>query len=145
MVRPVRTMRWRPGRPVCVLGRLQAFFVMFALRADAAGPSKCLPCKPAGGACVPGLPIGGMRAGYSLKGARMGDDERTRRREFARMNHPDHGGDPAVFIAGWHQFDPQAEDCHVRVVGVPHRRWLTRLLVALLRFGDRRNRAPRVH
>ena len=74
----------------------------------------------------------------------MADDERTRRREFARRHHPDHGGDPAVFMAGWHRFARQPGQ-RPRVVAVPRRTWLARLRLALGRFRGDRHRTTRVH
>jgi hypothetical protein len=75
----------------------------------------------------------------------MGDEEHMRRREFVRRHHPDHGGDPAVFIAGLRQFDGQAGSSRPRVVAVPHRAWLARLFLTLHRRRERAHRAPRVH
>jgi hypothetical protein len=74
----------------------------------------------------------------------MGDDERARRREFARRHHPDHGGDPAVFIAGWHSFGLEPGE-RPRVVVVPRRIWPARLWLALRAFHGDRHRTTRVH
>jgi hypothetical protein len=64
---------------------------------------------------------------------RMADDERARRREFARRHHPDVGGDPAVFVAGWERLGPPPEE-RPRVVGLPHRTGLGRLRPIVRRF-----------
>jgi hypothetical protein len=76
------------------------------------------------------------------------DDEQRRwlaRREYIRAHHPDHGGDPAAFIAGLAAIDqPPVPVSRGRVVVIPDRPWPARLLTALLhRIGWRRP-SPRV-
>jgi hypothetical protein len=74
----------------------------------------------------------------------MGDDEPMSRREFVRRHHPDHGGDPAVFVAGLRRFDRPAGH-QPRVVAVRHRAWPARLFLAVIHRRERRHRAARVH
>lgn len=77
----------------------------------------------------------------------MGKPER-RRREFILAHHPDRGGDPDVFIAGLRRFDAESEQLGLRplprVVVVPHRAWLKRLITALAKRARRGESVPRV-
>ncbi|WP_432994741.1 hypothetical protein [Dactylosporangium sp. CA-233914] len=69
---------------------------------------------------------------------------KARRRAFIRTNHPDRGGDTAVFIAGLAAFDepdPPETPRLVRVTVVRRRP----LLVRLLRVLARHRRPTRVH
>jgi hypothetical protein len=71
-----------------------------------------------------------------------------RRRDFIRAHHPDHGGDPDVFVAGLHALDSEralGPDPLPRVIIVRRRPWLARLLIPAarrlgLRPGSRRVR-----
>jgi hypothetical protein len=87
------------------------------------------------------------KAGIGRDGMRMDGAER-RRREFIRVNHPDRGGDPDVFIAGMRSFGAEAGSLGTeplpRVVVVNHRSWLTRLAIAVAQRLRHGNRAPRV-
>lgn len=86
-------------------------------------------------------------AGVGRGGMRMDGAER-RRREFIRVNHPDRGGDPDVFIAGMRSFGAEAGSLGTeplpRVVVVSHRSWLTRLAIAVAQRLRHGKRAPRV-
>jgi hypothetical protein len=77
------------------------------------------------------------------------DGAERRRREFIRVNHPDRGGDPDVFIAGMRSFgsgeDSPGQQLLPRVVVVSHRSWLTRLVIAAVQRLRQGKRAPRVH
>jgi hypothetical protein len=70
---------------------------------------------------------------------------RLARREFIRAHHPDHGGDPAAFMAGLTAFDQLPAGTPLpRVVVVADTPLLARLLAALMhRIGWRRP-PPRV-
>lgn len=85
--------------------------------------------------------------GVGRGGMRMDGAER-RRREFIRVNHPDRGGDPDVFIAGMRSFGAEAGSLGTeplpRVVVVSHRSWLTRLAIAVAQRLRHGKRAPRV-
>jgi len=76
------------------------------------------------------------------------DRVERRRREFIRVNHPDRGGDPDVFIVGMRSFDAAAGSPDMgplpRVVVVGHRSWLTRLAIAVTQRLRHGKRAPRV-
>lgn len=79
------------------------------------------------------------------------DDERAARRafrEFVRTNHPDRGGDPAVFAAGVaaHRARQGSTRAGSEVVFVRRRRGL-RILTGWWRDrrATRRSRAPRVN
>lgn len=76
------------------------------------------------------------------------DDEQCRwraRREFIRTHHPDHGGDPADFIAGLAALDQVPVPVPpARVVVVADTSWPMRLLAALLRRIGWRRPPPRV-
>lgn len=75
----------------------------------------------------------------------MDDYERVRCREFVRRHHPDSGGDPAVFIAGLHEFDTQAGSSRPRVVAIPERAWPVTLIRTLIRRLNTSHRVRRVH
>jgi hypothetical protein len=75
---------------------------------------------------------------------RMDDDGHMRRREFVRRNHPDRGGDPAVFVAGLREFDTQARNSRPRVIAVRHRAWPVTLILALSRRRNGSHRGRRV-
>jgi hypothetical protein len=60
---------------------------------------------------------------------RTGQPPEARRREFIREHHPDHGGDPAAFIAGLRTLDADRENDRgmpSAVVVVRRRAWLVR-------------------
>jgi len=63
------------------------------------------------------------------------NETERRRRQFIRAHHPDRGGDPDEFMAGLRAFGAgQAPpDLPPGVVVVRHRRWLTRLVIAVAR------------
>lgn len=76
-------------------------------------------------------------------------DEQSRRRlarrEFIRAHHPDHGGDPAAFMAGLAAFDQLPAGTPLpRVVVVADTPLLARLLAALMHRIGRRRPPPRV-
>jgi hypothetical protein len=72
---------------------------------------------------------------------RTGQSPEARRREFIREHHPDHGGDPAAFIAGLRTLDAGQEpgrETLPPVVVVRRRAWLARqagAAVRRLRYG----------
>lgn len=69
--------------------------------------------------------------------------EAGRRREFIRENHPDRGGDPAVFITGLRSFSGEPGPLP-RVIVVRRRSWPGRLASAATRRARRHQKAPRV-
>lgn len=80
----------------------------------------------------------------------MADEQswRRARREFIRAHHPDHGGDPAAFVAGLAAYDqPPASPAAApaaRVVIVADTPWLVSLLRPVLRRMGWRRPPPRV-
>ena len=70
---------------------------------------------------------------------------RLARREFIRAHHPDHGGDPAAFMAGLAAFDQLPAGTPLpRVVVVADTPLLAHLLAALMRRIGWHRPPPRV-
>jgi hypothetical protein len=75
------------------------------------------------------------------------EDVRRLRREFVLAHHPDHGGDPVVFIDGLARLTAELRIAQAppRIVVVRRLPWHRRLTVLPRRLLTRRRKVPRVY
>lgn len=75
------------------------------------------------------------------------DEMRRLRRKFVVAHHPDHGGDPDAFIAGFARLNEALRMAQAppRVVVVRRLAWYRRLAVLPRRRLSRHRNVPRVH